>query len=54
MKCPHCGQEIDDLTVAHHMASRGGKSTSEAKRAATRRNIEVAREAQKRQREETK
>jgi len=27
MKCPHCGKDISDQLVAHHLASKGGKKS---------------------------
>jgi hypothetical protein len=45
MICPHCNQEIDDKEIARHLASKGGRkggrSTSPAKQAASRRNAKL-------------
>lgn len=41
MICPHCKNQISDTEVAHYFASKGGRSTSEAKRAASRRNAKL-------------
>lgn len=27
MKCPHCGKEISDKEIAHHLAGKGGKKS---------------------------
>lgn len=29
MKCPHCNKEISDQLIAKHLASKGGKKSSE-------------------------
>ena len=32
MKCPHCGQEIDDKDLARYLAAKGGRASGERKR----------------------
>jgi len=47
--CPHCGKKIPVKQLASHLGqiggAKGGASTSEAKRAAARANLEKARAA---------
>jgi len=38
MICPHCLKEIPDDLLAKHLAAKGGRSTSEAKKQAARIN----------------
>ena len=29
MKCPHCNKDINDTLIAKHLASKGGKKSSD-------------------------
>ena len=38
MRCPHCGYHIDNRTMSHHLAAKGGSARTPAKRHASRVN----------------
>jgi hypothetical protein len=39
MNCPKCNTKISDKAIARHLASKGGKNTTEAKKQANRDRI---------------
>lgn len=38
MKCPCCNHEISDQDIAKYLATKGGKATTDAKKAAAKLN----------------
>lgn len=38
MRCPHCGEQIDDKLIAKSLGSNGGSVLTEAKAKASREN----------------
>jgi hypothetical protein len=41
MNCPHCNRVIPDKAIARHLASKGGKRTTPAKKRANAERIKA-------------